>query len=59
MWFSLAKDQKNVHDLTKKMPKRVEALNNAKGSQTKYYRGVELLNFQCFFILIWSYHTCK
>ena len=39
----------NVHDLIKEMPKRVKALKNAKGSQTKYYRGVELFNFKCFF----------
>ena len=48
-----------TNDLTKEMLKRVEALKNAKGSQTKYYRGVELLNFKCFFILIWSCYTCK
>ena len=49
MWFSLVKDQKNLHNFIKEMPKRVEALKIAKGSQTKYYRGVNLFNFKCFF----------
>ena len=36
VWFHSPKIRKMCQDLTKRMPKRVEALKNAKGGQTKY-----------------------